>query len=113
MKRSAGEELLRAIRTVNQGNLFLDPAIAEKAAMNAPELALPGEGDGGELTRREEDVLKLVAQGFSNKQIAGQLEVSVKSVETRGRPKRRVFTAARISSAMASGKAGSSSQTDG
>ena len=31
--------------------------------MNAPELALPGEGDGGELSRREEDVLKLVARG--------------------------------------------------
>ena len=82
LKRSAGDELLRAIRAVNQGNIYLDPAIAEKAAMNAPELALPGEGDGGELSRREEDVLKLVAQGFSNKQIAGQLEVSVKSVET-------------------------------
>jgi DNA-binding NarL/FixJ family response regulator len=82
LKRSAGEELLRAIRAVNQGNVYLDPAIAEKAATNAPELALPGEGYGGELSRREEDVLKLVAQGFSNKQIAGQLKVSVKSVET-------------------------------
>ena len=82
LKRSAGDELLRAIRAVNRGNVYLDPAIAEKAAMNAPEFALPGEGDGGELSRREEDVLKLVAQGFSNKQIAGELEVSVKSVET-------------------------------
>jgi DNA-binding NarL/FixJ family response regulator len=81
LKRSAGDELLRAIRAVNQGDLYLDPAIAVKA-VNARELALPGESDGGELSRREEDVLRLVAQGFSNKQIAGQLEVSVKSVET-------------------------------
>jgi DNA-binding NarL/FixJ family response regulator len=81
LKRSAGDELLRAIRAVNRGDIYLDPAIAEKA-VNARELALPGEGDGGELSRREEDVLRLVAQGFSNKQIAGQLEISVKSVET-------------------------------
>jgi DNA-binding NarL/FixJ family response regulator len=82
LKRSAGDELLRAIRAVNQGDLYLDPAIAEKASTNAAELALGNGADGGELSRREEDVLQLVAQGFSNKQIAGQLEVSVKSVET-------------------------------
>ena len=41
-----------------------------------PELASASEGDGGELSRREEDVLRLVSQGFSNKQIAGQLEVA-------------------------------------
>jgi DNA-binding NarL/FixJ family response regulator len=82
LKRSAGDELLRAIRAVNQGALYLDPAIAEKASTKAPEFALESEGNGGELSRREEDVLKLIAQGFSNKQIAGRLEVSVKSVET-------------------------------
>jgi DNA-binding NarL/FixJ family response regulator len=80
LKRSAGDELLRAIRDVNRGNIYLDPAIAERAAMSAPPL--PNEVVGGDLSRREEDVLKLVAQGFSNKQIAGQLDVSVKSVET-------------------------------
>ena len=82
MKRSAGDELLRAIRAVNQGAIYLDPAISEKALTNAAELALASGGESGELSRREEDVLQLVAQGFSNKQIAGQLEVSVKSVET-------------------------------
>ena len=82
LKRSAGDELLRAIRAVNQGSLYLDPAIAEKASAKVPELASAGEDDGGELSPREEDVLKLVSQGFSNKQIGGQLEISVKSVET-------------------------------
>jgi DNA-binding NarL/FixJ family response regulator len=82
LKRSAGEELLRAIRAVNRGILYLDPAIADKASARAPEIALASKDDGGELSRREEDVLKLVSQGFSNKQIAGQLEISVKSVET-------------------------------
>ncbi len=82
LKRSAADELLRAIRAVNEGAIYLDPAIAEKASASAPELASTGDGEGGELSRREEDVLRLVAQGFSNKQIAGELEVSVKSVET-------------------------------
>jgi DNA-binding NarL/FixJ family response regulator len=82
LKRSAGDELLRAIRAVNDGGLYLDPAIAEKVSTKAPELASGIEANGGELSRREEDVLKLVSQGFSNKQIAGQLEISVKSVET-------------------------------
>ncbi|MBR1191353.1 response regulator transcription factor [Bradyrhizobium sp. AUGA SZCCT0169] len=82
LKRSAGDELLRAIRAVNQGSLYLDPAIAEKTSAKVPELASAGEDDGGELSPREEDVLKLVSQGFSNKQIGGQLEISVKSVET-------------------------------
>ena len=82
LKRSAADELLRAIRAVKQGEIYLDPALAEKASITTADLALAGDSDGGELSRREEDVLKLVAQGFSNKQIAGQLEVSVKSVET-------------------------------
>lgn len=82
LKRSAGDELIRAIRAVNQGSLYLDPAIAEKASAKVPEPVLTSDNDSGELSRREEDVLKLVSQGFSNKQIAGQLEISVKSVET-------------------------------
>jgi DNA-binding NarL/FixJ family response regulator len=81
LKRSAADELLRAIRAVNRGDIYLDPTIAEKAVVAAPALAVSNE-DSGELSPREEDVLRLVAQGFSNKQIAGQLEVSVKSVET-------------------------------
>jgi DNA-binding NarL/FixJ family response regulator len=82
LKRSAADELLRAIRIVNQGDTYLDPAIAEKASMDAPRLRTVADNDGGELSRREEDVLRFVAQGLSNKQIDGQLEVSIKSVET-------------------------------
>ena len=82
LKRSAGNELVRAIRAVDGGAVYLDPAIADKALANPSEIAAADDNAGGELSRREEDVLRLVAQGFSNKQIAGQLDVSVKSVET-------------------------------
>lgn len=80
LKRSAAEDLSRAIRAVMEGGIYLDPAIAAKA--------LPGEGGhgvaegGGSLSQREEHVLRLTSRGLSNKEIAGQLEISTKTVET-------------------------------
>ena len=63
LKRSAADELLRAIRIVKQGDTYLDPAIAEKASMAAPHLRAVAGDDGGELSRREEDVLRLWLKG--------------------------------------------------
>ncbi len=80
LKRSAAEDLLRALRAVMEGGIFLDPAIAGKA--------LPGDGrhgaaqDAGSLSQREEHVLRLTARGLSNKEIAGELAISTKTVET-------------------------------
>ena len=83
LKRSAADDLVRAIRAVAAGGVYLDPAVADKAL---PETSGRGTGfahSGGlELSSREADVLRLTAQGFSNKEIAGQLDVSVKTVET-------------------------------
>ena len=65
LKRSAGDELLRAIRAVNQGDrLSRSRDSREGSDERARTSALSGESDGGELSRREEDVLKLVAQGL-------------------------------------------------
>jgi len=80
LKRSAAEDLTRAIRAVMEGGIYLDPAIAVKA--------MSGDGDrgqsndGGSLSQREEHVLRLTARGLSNKEIAGQLAISIKTVET-------------------------------
>ena len=82
LKRSAGDELFRAIRVVQQGDTFLDPAVGRKSAPHAHQVVDEIRTDGGELSPREEDVLRYLAQGYSNKQIAGRLDVSVKSVET-------------------------------
>jgi DNA-binding NarL/FixJ family response regulator len=82
LKRSAGDELLRAIRIVQQGAVFVDPALGEQSCTNTRHPPEKLETEGGELSPREEDVLRFLAQGFSNKQIAGRLSVSVKSVET-------------------------------
>jgi DNA-binding NarL/FixJ family response regulator len=79
LKRSAAEDLLRAVRAVQGGGIYLDPAITEKALPESPQRV---EVADVQLSRREEAVLRLTAQGFSNKEIAARLEVSVKSVET-------------------------------
>lgn len=83
LKRSAADELIRAIRAIAAGGIYLDPAIADKA-LASPEAsgAETGSGNEDELSQREGEVLRLTAQGFSNKEIAGRLEVSVKTVET-------------------------------
>jgi DNA-binding NarL/FixJ family response regulator len=83
LKRSASEDLLRAIHAVAAGGIYLDPAIAAQAiagAADGPHAATPG--GGAELSEREVEVLRLTAVGHSNKAIAGILGVGVKSVET-------------------------------
>jgi DNA-binding NarL/FixJ family response regulator len=79
LKRSAAEDLVRAIRAVAGGGVYLDPAIADKAL---PEPGRRGASASDLLSQREQEVLRLTAQGFSNKEIAGRLEVSAKTVET-------------------------------
>jgi DNA-binding NarL/FixJ family response regulator len=82
LKRSAADELERAVRAVAGGGVYLDPAIAEKVLPSANEHSTAGPLTGSELTARESEVLKLIAQGFSNKEIASQLNISTKTVET-------------------------------
>jgi len=83
LKRSAPENLVQAIRAVFTGGLSVDPAIAHRLFDSAPRHGNPvREGCWPDLTDRESDVLKLVALGYTNKEIARRLDVGVKSVET-------------------------------
>jgi DNA-binding NarL/FixJ family response regulator len=83
LKRAVGDELIHALRTVAAGGLYLDPTMAEKVVGNflggAGKAALP---EGNPLSERESSVLRLLAQGYSNKEISAQLSISVKTVET-------------------------------
>lgn len=84
LKRTAAEDLPRAVRAIAAGGVYLDPAIAGHALAN-PSGAARGvdQSEAGEaLSPRETEVLRLIAQGFSNKEIARRIDVSVKSVET-------------------------------
>ncbi|MCW2317895.1 two component transcriptional regulator, LuxR family [Rhodoblastus acidophilus] len=82
LKRSVSDDLRRAIHSVAEGGIYLDPAIAGKAIdglVNRPgEAADPGV----DLSEREIEVLRLAALGYSNKELATRLTLSVKSVET-------------------------------
>jgi DNA-binding NarL/FixJ family response regulator len=79
LKKSAGAELANAIRAVHRGGLVLDPEVA-RTAMEEGGPAAPGAADPYDaLTDREKQVLKLVAEGRSNKEVAEVLGISVKT----------------------------------
>lgn len=81
LKEAPPQELAKAIETVNAGEAFFSPEIA-RLALNQ---FVQGNGDGpdlGALTNREREVLTLIAEGLSNKEIATSLGVGVRTVET-------------------------------
>jgi DNA-binding NarL/FixJ family response regulator len=88
LKQTAAVDLVKAIREVKRGNAYFSPAIAmrlrEKTVQADPApdqvMAMPVR-TVPELTSREMEVLQLIAEGFANKQIAGELGLSVKTVE--------------------------------
>lgn len=81
LKKAAGSELTTAIRAVSRGGMVLDPEVAREAMREQSEPAARGrDADPYEsLTDREKQVLKLVAEGHSNKEVAETLEISVKT----------------------------------
>jgi DNA-binding NarL/FixJ family response regulator len=81
LKKAAGAELITAIRAAHRGGLVLDPAVA-RDAMHAAGPAAEAADPYDALTERERQVLKLVAEGCSNKQVASFLDVSVKTAMT-------------------------------
>jgi DNA-binding NarL/FixJ family response regulator len=83
LKRAAAEELTLAIRTVAAGGVYLDPIIAGKVVGSyIGKPSPPGEPRGSDLSEREAEVLRLVAWGYTNKEIAARLQIGVKTVET-------------------------------
>ncbi len=87
LKQAADTELLSAVRAVYQGGTYLRPAHTQLLLEGHPEAAsktqtLPGEAEANRLSPRELEVLRLLAMGYTNKQAADQLALSVKTVET-------------------------------
>jgi len=82
LKQSAPSELINAIRSVGEGNSFLDPSLTQKVMGGyvSKTESLRGEGRG-DVSTRESEVLRLIALGHSNKEIATRLDLSVKTIE--------------------------------
>ncbi len=85
LKRTAATQLVAAIRAVGQGEAFLHPAVTRNLIadyLRRREGGEPAAAPANALTPREREVLKLVAEGKTNREIADILCVSVKTVES-------------------------------
>jgi len=87
LKKSVDADLLTAIRAVHKGRTYVDSELASELIQHTlPERNRPHRKVSEVLSERELQVLKLVAEGFSSREIAEQIFISVKTVETyRGR----------------------------
>jgi DNA-binding NarL/FixJ family response regulator len=83
LKRSAATEIPRAIRAVHGGGVYFDPDIAAQLLGSVSARPQPSPFAAvAELSEREAEVLRLTALGHSNKSIAAELNLGVKTVET-------------------------------
>jgi DNA-binding NarL/FixJ family response regulator len=81
LKRAAAAELVRAIEAVAAGGTYVDPLLAGSVLSGAARTRA-GTAPAEALSDREEEVLRRIAWGASNKEIATQLGISTKTVET-------------------------------
>jgi len=83
LKDATLNELLMGIKSVLKGRAYLSPGVSDKvikgylAGKKTARIGTPWDT----LTRREKEILKLIAEGYRNKEIAGYLYISVKTVE--------------------------------
>ena len=82
VKRAADMELINAIRTVQQGEGFLHPTMAKYLIEEYADTKSSRSSEDQLLSDREREVLTLIAEGLSYKEMAGRLGISVKTVET-------------------------------
>ena len=82
LKTARGEDLVSAIRAVLAGGTYIDPTLAGTLMLaQSNRNGQPSEDEAFDhLTPREREILKLVAEGYSNKDIADALDIAVKTV---------------------------------
>jgi DNA-binding NarL/FixJ family response regulator len=84
VKHTSADFLCKAIREIQQGGTFFSPTIGKRLSTRHPKVldrrGRLKEGEAG-LSSREVEVLQLIAEGLANKQIAAELDISVKTVE--------------------------------
>lgn len=82
LKKSASAMLIEAIRAVVEGGTFIDPKVAEKVVVGyVNRQTMRGESFGNDLSAREIEILRLIALGYSSKEIGARFRISHKTVE--------------------------------
>jgi DNA-binding NarL/FixJ family response regulator len=82
LKQSRARDFLRGLRTVGSGDKFLDPLVTENVFAAQVRRGTSVSLGARDLSAREEEVLRLIACGHSNKEAANRLSLSVKTIET-------------------------------
>jgi len=81
LKDAAAEELELAIKAVTQDKTYLSPSISRTVVESYLQRAAGEDGPIEQLTARQREILQLIAEGKNTKEIAGTLDISVKTVE--------------------------------
>jgi two-component system response regulator NreC len=81
IKHAAESELIAAIHAVFRGDLYVHPRMIRSLLQPGHVLPQREKTDVESLTTREEEVLKLIVQGYTNKQVADELSISIRTVE--------------------------------
>ncbi len=81
LKRAAEAELISAIHIIMRGDVYVDPSMV-RALLSEPDKPAPAQPETSEtLTPRETEVLRLIVEGYTNRQIGEALNISVRTVE--------------------------------
>jgi DNA-binding NarL/FixJ family response regulator len=82
LKQTSSHDLSRAIREAQKGKTFFSPSIAKRLhGQKSPDRMGQLKKKANRLSSRELEVLQLIAEGLPNKQVAGELDISIKTVE--------------------------------
>ena len=81
LKQAAESELISAIQIVMRGDMYIDPSMLRNLIQEQPQSASAGPESVEPLTPREVDVLRLIVQGYTNRQVGEELRISVRTVE--------------------------------
>jgi two-component system response regulator NreC len=81
LKRAAESELISAIQVILRGDLYVDPSMVRGLIAESPPALGKQENRSALLTPRETEILRLIVEGYTNRQIGQELHISIRTVE--------------------------------
>jgi two-component system response regulator NreC len=81
LKRAAEAELISAIRVILRGDLYVDPAMVRGLFQEPQQSQVEQKNPTESLTPRETEILRLIVEGYTNRQIGQELNISIRTVE--------------------------------